>query len=96
MMVLRKLGLFTLFTVRALVPAESTWPQPTASPQGVPGATVSPASDDSDSLVLPDGTPIRIKVVNGFSSENAKVARMPARRASSVPKKSVKNMCSVR
>jgi hypothetical protein len=73
MTVLLKFGLSTLFTVLAIVPTESTLPQQTASPQGMPGATVSPSSDDPDSLALPDGTPIPIKVVNGFSSADAKV-----------------------
>src|SRR5258707_8401322 len=68
-----KFGLSTLFTVLALVPTDSTLPQQTAPPQGMPGATVSPVSDDLDSLTLPDGTPIPIKVVNGFSSADAKV-----------------------
>jgi hypothetical protein len=73
MTVLLKFGLSTLFTVLALVPTESTLPHQIASPQGMPGATVSPSSDDPDSLALPDGTPIPIKVVNGFSSADAKV-----------------------
>src|SRR6266403_2166 len=73
MTVLLKFGLSTLFTVLALVPTESTLPQQIASPQGMPGATVSPFSDDPDTLALPDGTPIPIKVVNGFSSADAKV-----------------------
>src|SRR5258708_30853912 len=68
-----KFGLSTLFTVLALVPTDSTFPQQTAPSQGVPGATVSPFSDDLDSLTVPDGTPIPIKVINGFSSANAKV-----------------------
>jgi hypothetical protein len=36
------------------------------------GATVSAHPDDVDSLGLPDGTPLRIKVAKGFSSENAR------------------------
>src|SRR6266436_1068194 len=73
MAVPRKFGLSTLFTVLALVSTESTLPQQTTSPQGLPGATVSPSSDDPNPLALPDGTPIPIKVVNGFSSADAKV-----------------------
>jgi hypothetical protein len=34
---------------------------------------VSSHPDDADSLVLPDGTPVRIKVLDGFSSTDAKV-----------------------
>jgi hypothetical protein len=73
MTMLLKFGLSTLFTVLALVPTEWTLPQQAASPQAMPGAMVSPSSDDPDSLALPDGTPIPIKVVNGFSSADAKV-----------------------
>jgi hypothetical protein len=73
MTVLHKFGLSTLFTVLALMPSESTLPQQTASPQGMPAAAVNPFSDDADSLALPDGTPIPIKVVSGFSSADAKV-----------------------
>ena len=47
--------------------------QQTVASQSLPSATVGASPDDSDSLVLPDGTPIRIKAINGFSSENAKV-----------------------
>jgi hypothetical protein len=73
MTVLLKSGLSTLLTVLALAPAESTLPQQAASPQAMPGAMASPSSDDPDSLALPDGTPIAIKVINGFSSADAKV-----------------------
>jgi hypothetical protein len=74
MTVLLKFGLSTLSIVLALAPTESTLPQQAASPQAMPGAMVSPSSDDpADSLALPDGTPIAIKVVNGFSSADAKV-----------------------
>jgi hypothetical protein len=36
-------------------------------------ATVRALPDEVDSLVLPDGTPLRIKVAKGFSSENVRV-----------------------
>jgi hypothetical protein len=36
-------------------------------------ATVSAHPDEADSLVVPDGTPLRIEVLRGFSSEKAKV-----------------------
>src|SRR5215469_521571 len=36
-----------------------------------PAAT--PIPNDADSLVLPDGTPIRFRAVSAFSSTNAKV-----------------------
>lgn len=71
-MVLLKLGLFAVFLVPALSPTASAGPRQEASPQDTPGATVSAASHDADSLVLPDGTPVPIKVVTGFSSETAK------------------------
>lgn len=53
--------------------SQSVPPAVTAAAQDVPKATATANPDEADSLVLPDGTPIRIKVVNGFSSENAKV-----------------------
>jgi hypothetical protein len=37
------------------------------------GTTVSAHPDEADALVLPDGTPVRIRVAKGFSSENARV-----------------------
>jgi hypothetical protein len=64
--------LLTLPTVPASRPPESTPPELTAAPQGKAGTAVSALPDDIDSLVLPDGTPLRIKVAKGFSSENAK------------------------
>jgi hypothetical protein len=73
MMILLKFGFFSFFTVPALALIEATLLQEIASPQGLQGPTASSSSDDSDSLVLPDATPILIRVVKGFSSENAKV-----------------------
>jgi len=48
-------------------------PESTASPQRVVGTTVSAPPVESDSLVLPDGTPLRLKVAMGFSSNGTKV-----------------------
>ena len=65
--------LLTLPTVPASRPLESPPPKLTAAPRGMLGPTFSAHPAEVDSLVLPDGTPLRIKVVKGFSSENAKV-----------------------
>ena len=54
------------------VPSEGASPRQTPTPQNPPSATVSASPNDSDSLLLPDGTPIRIKVANGFSSTTTK------------------------
>lgn len=67
------LCLLTLPIVPASQPLESTFPNLKASPQAARQATVSPQSDEADSLVVPDGTPLRIEVLRKFSSENAKV-----------------------
>ncbi len=45
----------------------------TPTHQDTPEATVSTQTNGADSLVVPDGTPLRIKAVNGFSSARAKV-----------------------
>lgn len=66
-----RFGLFALLTVSLLFPQSP--PQQPASPQGPPNATVSASPDEADSLVLPDGTPIRVRLVDGFSSESAEV-----------------------
>jgi hypothetical protein len=59
--------------VPASRPLEATFPELTASPQDVREATASAHADEADSLVVPDGTPLRIEVLRKFSSENAKV-----------------------
>ena len=59
---------FLLSFFLTLPTASAPWPLPSPS-----GATVSPPPDESDSLVLPDGTPLRVKVLNRFSSADAKV-----------------------
>ena len=76
MTVLLKLGLSMLFALLAMVPTELTLSRQTASPQGMPVATVGAPPDEADSLVVPDGTPIPIKAVNGFSSADAKVGEV--------------------
>jgi len=55
------------------LPAVPAPPKLTASPQDVQEATVGAHPDETDSLVVPDGTPLRIEVLRGFSSEKAKV-----------------------
>ena len=52
---------------------ESTPPNLTAANRGMAGTTVSAHPDEADSLVLPDGTPLYVKVAKAFSSENTKV-----------------------
>jgi hypothetical protein len=73
---MRRVFLFWLLMlpiVPASQPVESARPEPTVAPLGVLGATVSAHPDEADSLVVPDGTPLRIKVAKGLSSEKAKV-----------------------
>jgi hypothetical protein len=65
--------LLTLPTVPASRPLESPPPELIAAPLGVLGATASAHPDEVDYLVLPDGTPLRVKVLKRFSSEKAKV-----------------------
>ncbi len=67
------LCLLTLPTVPASRPLESTFPKRIASRQDVQEATVSAHADESDSLVVPDGIPLRIELLKRLSSENAKV-----------------------
>jgi hypothetical protein len=64
--------LLTLPTVSASRSLESTFPKLISSPQDVQEATVSAQADEADSLVVPDGTPLRIEVLKGFSSEKTK------------------------
>jgi hypothetical protein len=45
----------------------------TAANRVMAGTTVSAHPDEADSLVLPDGTPLYVKVAKAFSSENTKV-----------------------
>ena len=52
---------------------QSTPTELAAVPQSAPEATISTHTNDADSLVVPDGTPLLIKVVKEFSSSNAKV-----------------------
>ena len=66
------LYLLALPTVPASRPLESTFPKLIPSPQDVQEATVGAQADEADSLVVPDGTPLRIEVLKGFSSEKAK------------------------
>ncbi len=66
------LCLLTKPTVPASRRPESTFPKLIPSPQDVQEATVSAHADEADSLVVPDGTPLRIEVLKGFSSEKAK------------------------
>lgn len=58
------LRLFVLFVFSIAPALAQQIPQPAAA---------NPNLEDADSLVLPDGTPIRVRVVKGFSSTNAKV-----------------------
>lgn len=69
---LLQLALFALLTAPAPPASQSVPPAVTAPAQDVPKATASANPDEADSLILPDGTAIVIKVVDGFSSENAK------------------------
>lgn len=69
---LLQLALFALLTAPAPPPSQSIPPAVTAPAQDEPKATASANPDEADSLMLPDGTAIVIKVVDGFSSENAK------------------------
>jgi hypothetical protein len=67
---------FTLFLPSALAETQANQPARsalTASPQGIPEATGGAHPGEDDTLVVPDGTPLRISVVNGFSSESARV-----------------------
>lgn len=70
---------FLIFSLLVLCVAEATWPhqsaqhEVTGTPQGRPEAMVSPNPYDADSLLVPDGTRLLVKVVNEFSSSDAKV-----------------------
>ena len=67
--------IFSLLVPRAAAagrPPQSTQPE-LITPQGTPEAATSKHLEDVDSIVVPDRTPLRIKVVNGFSSATAKV-----------------------
>ncbi|HKW63078.1 MAG TPA: hypothetical protein VJN89_11075 [Candidatus Acidoferrum sp.] len=66
-------ALFTFLAPPAALPSEWTPPAATAQAQDLAKATSAAKPDEADSLVLADGTPIPFKVVNGFSSESAKV-----------------------
>src|SRR5215813_4151980 len=63
--------LFAVLTIPVSQFAQAV-PQQAASPQSPVNSTVS-ATAEADSLMLPDGTPIRVRVANGFSSVNVKV-----------------------
>jgi hypothetical protein len=72
------LPFLTMFLLAPCAPAvarhsQSTQTELTAAPQGAPEATVSTHPLDADSLLVPDGTPLLVKVVNEFSSSDAKV-----------------------
>jgi hypothetical protein len=56
------LTLLTLTTVSAPGPLESTRPELTVAPQAMPEAKVGAHPDEADSLGVPDGTPLRVKV----------------------------------
>ena len=73
LLALLRFALFPLSTIPASQQPESKPPELIASPQGLPKATVSSNSDDGDSLLVPDGTPIPVMLGKGFSSGNAKV-----------------------
>lgn len=60
---------FLLSVFLTLPTASAPWPLQSPS-----GATASPHPDENDSLVLPDGAPLRIKVLHRFSSSDAKVS----------------------
>jgi hypothetical protein len=60
-------------TAAATRPPQSTQTELTATPQGTPEGAVSKHPDDSDTLLVPDGTPLLIKAVDEFSSLDAKV-----------------------
>src|SRR5258708_24501740 len=66
------LCLLTLPTLPASRSMESTFPRLISSPQEIQGSTVSAHAEEAYSLVVPDGTPLRIEVLKGFSSERAK------------------------
>ena len=66
------LCLLTLPTAPASRSLESTFPRLISSPQEIQESTVSAHAEEADSLVVPDGTPLRIEVLKGFSSERAK------------------------
>jgi hypothetical protein len=51
---------------------DSTPPNLTAA-RGMAGTTIRAHPDEADFLVLPDGTPLYVKVAKAFSSENTKV-----------------------
>ena len=68
--VLRLFALFTFSISLALNPSELI---ACAIPlQETPKTETAANPDDSDSLLLPDGTPIRVRVVKGFSSASVK------------------------
>jgi hypothetical protein len=66
-------SLFVPCAEAATRPHQSVQHELAGTPQGTPAATVSTHPQDADSLLVPDGTPLLIKVVNEFSSSDAKV-----------------------
>jgi hypothetical protein len=67
------LSLLLPSTIAATLASQPAQLEPAAAPQSAPEGTTSTHADDVDFIVLPDGTPLRVKVVTGFSSANAKV-----------------------
>lgn len=72
------LPFLTLILLAPCAPAvarhsQSTQTELTAAPQGAPEATASTHAYDADFLLVPDGTPLLIKVLNEYSSTDAKV-----------------------
>jgi hypothetical protein len=68
----------TLFLLAPCAPAvarhsKSTQTELTAAPQSAPETTASTHANDADSLLVPEGTRLLVKVVNEFSSVDAKV-----------------------
>jgi hypothetical protein len=72
MLALHSFGLLTMLAVTSLIRPESALAKQTSLPQGSPSAEVNSSPTDSDSILLPDGTPIRIKTATGFSSTTTK------------------------
>jgi hypothetical protein len=67
------LSLLALSTTVVAQRSQSTQTELTTAPRSAPEATATTKANDADSLLVPDGTPLLIKVVKEFSSSNAKV-----------------------
>src|SRR5713226_4019041 len=67
------LALLVFLTAPAAAASQSMGPAGTAPAQDVPKIAPAANSDEADFVVLPDGTPVPLKIVKGLSSESAKV-----------------------